>query len=104
MNTVPTITFMSSLAFFKSPVFIGIAVAFILTAGAMFGRHFDAAKVTEVVNDVMNCLTLVSLGIAAYHRWASSIQPLTLTATPAVPPTIIVPVPAKALSTLGVSK
>jgi hypothetical protein len=104
MSATPTVTFMSSLAFFKSPVFVGIAVAFILTTGAMFGRHFDPAKVTEVVNDVMNCVTLIALGIAAYHRWASTIQPLTLTAKPEIPPTIVVPVAVEALSTLGVPK
>jgi hypothetical protein len=97
-------TFMSSLAFYKSPVFVGIAVAFILTAGAMFGRHLDPAKVTEVVNDAMNCITLIALGIAAYHRWASTIQPLTPTAKPEIAPTVVVPVPLEALSKVGVAK
>jgi hypothetical protein len=90
--------FLSSLAFFKSPLFVTIAVAFLVHGAAMFGRHLSAAVAVTFVTEGLDALTQLALAIAALQRWRSKIQPLTLTAKPAIP---LVAVPTEVLATVA---
>jgi hypothetical protein len=104
-----TSTFLSSLAFFKSKVFVGLIVSFVGGIVALFGRHLAPEVITEYVRDGLELLTTLATMYAMWKRWRSDVQPLTLSTTPALAAQVVVPVPVSAvpsnvLDSLGVTK
>lgn len=75
----PNNRYPDALQFIHSPVFVGIAVAFVSHALAMFGKHISAEIINNGVQEGLECVTLAASGYAAWKRWRAPIQPLTVT-------------------------
>ena len=79
----PNNEYPDAVQFMRSPMFVGLAVAFISHLVAMFGKHISDEAARTFVDNATYCVTAGGLIYAGYKRWRSKIQPLTLTSAKA---------------------
>ncbi len=72
---------MESIPWYRSPVFVGLIVAFLSKGIEVLGLADKVApdQVANIVNWILDGVTLASLAFAGFKRYKSSIQPLAVT-------------------------
>lgn len=72
---------MSTLPWYKSPVYVGIVTSIVSQLLALIGKAdlFPTDQISGYVEGIFQVVALIALAVAEIKRRTSTIQPLTLT-------------------------